>query len=144
MAVYNTDEASHIALSRYFGKNFDRDFRWAQLASNFKILKNMAVNYEFNYLKYSPDPTNSSAYINILGLDYYFTKDIWLRVITQNNTNIDKYYFYCLFGWRFKPPFGALYFIVNTDNFRDISANKKVYSEVAFLKLTYPITFGGR
>lgn len=137
---YNTDEASHAAVAYRIGRNFDRDFQLAELNSSVKIFKKLSVNYELDYLTFTTDTTNESTWLNILGLDYYFTNNIWIRVFAQNNSSLDKYYFYGLFGWRFKPPFGALYLIVNTDNYFDFDSNSRYYSEIVFLKLTYPIS----
>ncbi|MBT6765935.1 MAG: hypothetical protein HOA90_15520, partial [Prolixibacteraceae bacterium] len=47
-------------------------------------------------------------------------------------------YFYGMFAWRFKPPFGALYLIYSHDEFRDVAGFSK--SDNLFLKLTYPIS----
>ena len=141
---YNTDEASNIALSYRIGRNFDRDFQLAEINTNFNLFKKLTVNYELNYLPFTPDTRNASTVINVAGLDYYFTNDLWLRIFVQNNSNIDKYYFYGLFGWRFKPPFGALYLIVNTDNYYDFDRNSNYYSEIVLLKFTYPISIISR
>ena len=49
-------------------------------------------------------------------------------------------YFYGLFGWRFKPPFGALYFIVSSDRYEHFDPEfEEIRSNIAFLKLTYPL-----
>lgn len=137
---YNTDEASHAALTYRFGRNFDRAFQLAEINTSFKVFKKLSVNYELNYLTFSPDTTNASTWLNIIGLEYYFTNNLWVRIFAQHNSSNDKCYFYGLFGWRFKPPFGALYFIVNTDNYLDFDQNTNFYSEVFFVKLTYPIS----
>jgi len=47
---------------------------------------------------------------------------------------------YGLFGWRFKPPFGNLYFIVNHTEYMD-PAGKFQNKYIGYLKLTYPIIF---
>lgn len=137
---YNTDEASHMALAYRFGRNFDRDFQLVEINTSFKIFKKLSVSYELNYLTFSPDNSHASTFLNITGLDYYFTNDLWVRIFAQNNSSNDKYYFYGLFGWRFKPPFGALFLIVNTDNYFDFDRNSSYYSEIVFLKMTYPIS----
>lgn len=137
---YNTDDASFAEISYRFGRNFDRDFQLAELNTTFNILKKLTLNYELKYLTFTPDPTNESTWLNVLGLDYYFTNDLWIRIFTQNNSSTDKLYFYGLFGWRFKPPFGAIFLIVNTDNYFDPDRDSAYYSEILFLKVTYPIS----
>jgi hypothetical protein len=136
---YNTDEASYVATAYRFGKNFDRDFQLAELTTSFNVLKKLTVSYELNYLHFDPDTTGESTWLNVLGLDYYFTNDLWIRVFAQNNSSTDKYYFYGLVGWRFRPPFGAVYLIVNTDNYFDPDRDMSQYAQIVFLKVTYPI-----
>ncbi|TDI69796.1 MAG: hypothetical protein E2O88_04560 [Bacteroidetes bacterium] len=82
--------------------------------------------------------------INVIGLDYFFTNDLWIRIFTQTNSQSDKFYLYGLLGWRFKPPFGAAYLIVNTDQYQNrmngLPISERLRSEIVFLKLTYPIS----
>jgi len=137
---YNTDEASNVSLAYRFGKNFDRDFSLTEFISNFRVLDKLFVNYELNYLEFSPTPNQESTFLNILGFDYYFTNDLWIRIFSQNNSSTDKFYFYGLFGWRFKPPFGAVYLIVNTDNYYDFEQGSNYFSKIFFIKFTYPIS----
>ena len=138
---YNTDEWSFAKIGYTFGHNFDRDFQLFNAAFQVRLFKNMSVSYDLNILKYNPDPYDNSTFINVLSLDYFFTKDLWIRVFTQNNSSINKYYFYGLFGWRFKPPFGAVYLIVSADQYDETEPEiTELQSNILFLKLTYPIT----
>ena len=138
---YNTDEWSNAKVGYTFGHNFDRDFQLWNAAFQVRLFKNLSISYDLNVLKYMPDPSNSSTFINVLALDYFFTKDLWIRIFTQNNSSINKYYFYGLFGWRFKPPFGAAYLIVSADNYDEYEPEyTEISSNIIFLKLTYPIT----
>jgi len=79
---------------------------------------------------------NSSAFINILTVDYNFTRDLWIRLLAQNNTKEVRIYYYGLFGWRFKPPFGSLYIIYNSDRFRMIPEESKLDSKILYLKFS--------
>lgn len=138
---YNTDEWSNASAGYTFGHNFDRDFQLWNAAFQVRLFKDMSISYDLNVLKYSPDPSNSNTFINVLALDYFFTKDLWIRIFTQNNSSINKYYFYGLFGWRFKPPFGAVYLIVSADKYDEYEPETtEINSNIVFLKLTYPIT----
>ena len=139
---FNTDEASFGSLSYQYGRNFDRDFQLWQAKLRLQVLKRLTLNYELTILNFEPDSTAASTTINVLGADYFFTKDLWIRVFTQNNTASDKFYFYGLFGWRFKPPFGALYFIVSSDRYEEQTLPmppEQIRSKVVFLKFTYPL-----
>ncbi|MFY0652696.1 MAG: carbohydrate binding family 9 domain-containing protein [Cyclobacteriaceae bacterium] len=137
---YNTDEASSVSLSYRDGVNFDRDFRLWEFESRFQLFKKLTVTYQLKRLSYSPDPGINSTTINVAGLDYFFTKDLWVRAFIQGNSRNDRFYFYGLFGWRFKPPFGAFYLILNNDNFYNFDREMNMNSEIVFLKLTYPLT----
>lgn len=141
---YRTDESSNAAVAYRRGVNFDRNFDLLELSTRFQLFKKLSVSYEFDYLNFSPDPGGQSTILNVLGLDYYFTRDLWMRVFTQHNTSNDKIYLYGLFGWRFKPPFGALYLIVNSDNYYDFDRQSDLHSDIIFLKLTYPLSLVGK
>lgn len=138
---YNTDEWSSASVAYNRGVNFDRDFDWFQADARVKLFKKLSLTYSLNLLKYYPDPTSSSTIINIVSIDYNFTNDLWIRVFAQNNTSNDKIYFYGMFGWRFQPPFGALYLIYNSDNFDDPVLGTRSNNDVIFLKASYRIGF---
>ncbi len=138
---YNTDEATFVKFGYQAGHNFDRDFQLWLASFKVQLFKKLTLSYEFNKLNYSPDPTKRSATINVLGADFFFNKDLWIRLFAQNNTVSDKYYLYGLFGWRFKPPFGAVYLIVSADRFvEEFPEPTNIRSDIIFLKVTYPIS----
>lgn len=91
-----------------------------------------------NILQFSPDTDRSSTFINVVTVNYNFTKDLWLKFFTQNNTKNENGYVYGLMGWRFKPPFGALYLIYSHDKYDDNIGIPD--SNNLFVKLTYPIS----
>ncbi len=138
---YNTDEWTSASVAYNRGVNFDRDFDWFQADARVKLFKKLSLTYSLNLLKYYPDPTSSSTLINIVSIDYNFTNDLWIRVFAQNNTSNDMIYFYGMFGWRFQPPFGALYLIYNSDNFDDPVLGTRSNNDVIFLKASYRIGF---
>ncbi|KPK84693.1 MAG: hypothetical protein AMS27_09225 [Bacteroides sp. SM23_62_1] len=103
------------------------------------------MEYSLDILRYNPDTTSSSTIINVASVIYYFTNDLWVRMFAQNNTSLDRFYFYGLFGWRFKPPFGALYLIYTTDEWIQVlpgAEDNKRHTRIFFFKLTYPILIG--
>ena len=118
-----------------------------------KLFQNLSLSYSGNYLKFNPDDDNNSTFINVVSANYNFTKDLWLKVFAQSSTkktlnyynNIfyrPKYnndiYFYGLVGWRFKPPFGALYLIYSHDQYGEDAGLPN--TDNFFVKLTYPIS----
>jgi hypothetical protein len=135
---YNTEEWSHATVSFTSGKNFDRKFTLLTSGTQIKMLKNLSLAYSLNVLNFKPDPENSSTLINVLTVNYNFTKDLWIKMFAQNSTAVDLFYFYGMFGWRFKPPFGALYLIYSHDETRQ-TGNCNL-TDSFFLKLTYPIS----
>jgi hypothetical protein len=138
---YNTDEWSMGKLNYWGGRNFDRDFHLFKGMTRVKITKKMALEYSFYYLTYYPDPTNESTFINILSASYNFTRDLWVQVFAQNNTAIDRIYFYGKFGWRFKPPFGAVFLVYTHDEMLMPSETDMMGEDILYLKITYPIVF---
>lgn len=136
---YNTDEWSSAEASYTWGRNFDRDLLLISGRGRMKFSKKLTLEYNANYLKFSPDTTDQSVFINILSLNYNFTKDLWVKVFAQNNSSENRYYIYGLFGWRFKPPFGAAYIIYTRNEMKLVPDNAYQNSNILFLKLTYPI-----
>jgi hypothetical protein len=134
---YNTEEWSHIQTEFSTGRNFDRDFYLYSGGFRVKPIQNLSLEYSSSYLRFVPDPGSNSTLINILTANYNFTSDLWVKLFAQNNTDNKRIYLYGLFGWRFKPPFGALYLIYAHDNY--LSDESPVNFDSFFLKLTLPI-----
>ena len=134
---YNTEEWSHVQTGFSTGRNFDRDFYLYSGSFRVKPIKNLSLEYSTSYLHFVPDPDSSSTFINALTANYNFTNDLWIKLFAQNSTNNDRIYIYGLFGWRFKPPFGALYLIYSHDS--NVLAERPVRLDSFFLKLTLPI-----
>lgn len=136
---YNTAEWSHAAISYSFGHNFDRDFRRFSLSGRMKITEKFSAQYSGDLIRFTPDSANNSTLINVVSLNYNFTRDMWLRVFAQSSTHNNKVYFYGMAGWRFRPPFGALYLIYSHDQEAAIMG-APTRADALFLKLTLPIT----
>ncbi len=134
---YNTDEWSSAFVNYSWGRNYDRDFYLITGGAKVRPVEQLSVSYSFNKLKFSPDPDHNSTFINILTLDFNFTRDLWIRLLVQNNTRDERFYYYGLFGWRFKPPFGALYLIYTSDRYVSPLVEKEEKSDILFLKLSY-------
>jgi hypothetical protein len=136
---YNTDEWASAETEITWGKNYDRDFTLLEANMRTRLSDNLAIEYELNKLDYDPDPEDDSTIINILTLDYNFTRDLWIRILAQNNSGEDEIYFYGLFGWRFQPPFGALYLIYTADEKELPHPNYNEKNKIFYLKFSYQI-----
>jgi hypothetical protein len=136
---YNTAEWSHAKMGYSFGHNFDRDFQRFSLGGRAKITEKMAVEYGGDYIKFTPDDEQLSTLINVLSLNYNFTKDLWIKLFAQNSTASSKVYFYGMAGWRFKPPFGAVYLIYSHDQEAELMGDL-ARADAVFLKFTLPIS----
>jgi hypothetical protein len=135
---YNTAEWSHAMAEYSFGHNFDRDFQRFSLGGRMKVTEKMALEYSGDLIKFTPDEENQSTFINIFSVDYNFTKDLWVKLFVQNSTSTSKFYIYGLAGWRFKPPFGALYLIYSHDQEAELMGDL-LHADALFLKFTLPI-----
>jgi hypothetical protein len=135
---YNTDEWNHAMISYSSGRNFDRDMTLWSGGGRIKLFEKLSLSYSANLLSFEPDPNKNSTLINVLTTSYNFTNNLWLKLFAQNSSVNDRIYFYGLFGWRFKPPFGALYLIYSHDEFKDNGSFPK--SDNIFLKLTFPLS----
>ena len=138
---YNTEEWASAEVAYEFGNNFDADFKYIQAKLRFNPFDKMAFEYSFEKLNFEPDVELESTIINILSINYNFTPDLWIKLFTQNNTAVNRLYFYGLIGWRFQPPFSALYLIYTFDEFKEFEITRKLNSRILFLKLSYQIDF---
>jgi len=134
---YNKDEWASIEFDHEWGRNEDRAFKLYEFAVQQRLIENLAVKYSLANLEFSPDPGKKSTILHIGTIDYNFSRDLWLRVLSQTDRQEDRLYFYGLFGWRFFPPFSAIYLIYTTDQFDDFDYDTKVKNEILFLKLSY-------
>jgi len=138
---YNTDEWSSAEIEYQQGINFNRDFTLVSFEAKSKLSKKLIIDYEGNHLKFVTDSNTTTKWINILSLNYYFTRNTWIRIFAQNNTGDDHVYVYGFMAWRFKPPFGAVYLIYSMDDMLYIPGEKNYLEQILFLKLTYPLNF---
>jgi hypothetical protein len=136
---YNTAEWSHASISYSFGHNFDRDFQRLSFGGRMKLSEKLAAEYSGDLIKFVPDLESQSTFINVLSLNYNFTKDLWIKVFAQNSTSTSKIYFYGMTGWRFRPPFGAIYLIYSHDQEAELMG-ELARADAIFLKLTLPLT----
>lgn len=134
---YNTEEWSNARLGFTQGRNFDSEFTLISGSGQIKLFQNLSLSYTAQFLDFYPDPEDRSTFINILTTNYNFSKDLWVKLFAQSSRVNEKAYFYGMFGWRFKPPFGALYLIYSRDQFM-LNEDYLKYDNM-FIKLTYPI-----
>ena len=105
---YNTREWQSAILRYEFGKNFDSDYYLFGGGFNFKLTKNLSIEYDLNRLKKDPDPEGATTWIHVLRANNYFTKDLFLKFFFQTNSAIDKQNIQVVFVYRFQPPFGTI------------------------------------
>ena len=135
---YNTAEWSYAELGYSFGHNFDREFQRLSLEGRVKLTEKMSLAYSGDLIKFTPDIEENSTVINVLTVNYNFTNNLWVKLFAQNSTSSSKVYFYGLAGWRFRPPFGAIYLIYSHDQEAELMGDL-AYADALFLKITLPI-----
>jgi hypothetical protein len=136
---YNTEAYNSARVMFRTGRSFGSDYYSFEAGMQLKVLDRLAFELKPRFIKFTPETISyRTAFINSLSVTYNFTNDLWVKLICQNNTSNDKIYIYGLFGWRFKPPFGNLYFIVNHIEYLDLNGEFQ-NKYIGFLKLTYPI-----
>ncbi len=140
---YNTEEWASKSFSYSTGRNFYDDFKLYSGELNFKLSKNLSVEYSLKRLNFYPDFEKRTTFINILVLNYQFTPDLYIRVFTQNNTVNDRYYIYSIFGYRFKPPFSAFYLVFTNNEFEQQTIPKPTTqtNRIIFLKFSHSFDF---
>jgi hypothetical protein len=141
---YNMQNWYSYSLAYLTGRNYDRDIRQWAASSRFKLNQGLSLEYRFNHLRFNPDPTDKGTVLNILSADYNFTPDLWFRLFMQHRSRNDRFYLYGLLGWRFAPPFGALYIAYTGDRFDQMdefdSVLRRENNRTFFMKLSLPLT----
>jgi len=136
---YNTEAYNSARIIFRKGRSFGSDYYSVEAGLQFKAFERLALELKPKYISFNPETsTYKTTFINSLSATYNFSNDLWVKLIIQNNTSIEKIYVYGLLGWRFKPPFGNLYFIVNHTEYLDpVGQFQNKY--IGYLKLTWPI-----
>ncbi|HLA41131.1 MAG TPA: DUF5916 domain-containing protein [Candidatus Glassbacteria bacterium] len=141
--VWNPQKPNNMNFLHVWGRNFDRDYYSFRLRGNFKPRSDITLGLEHTRLRFSPDSTAQGTELYDLNCDYNLTPDLWFRLVSQYNTRNDRVYIYGLFGWRFSPPFGALYLAYTGDRFDMLDSLSQPLERrkerAFFLKLTLPM-----
>ncbi len=132
---YNTREWESIELKYEFGKSFDLDYKIIGAEFNYKVLKNLSLEYELNRLALNPDPENESTWIHVFRLTNYFNKDLYLKLFYQTNSAITKNSIQALFVYRFQPPFGTIQLAYQRGNSE--RGLRSEQNNTVFVKLSY-------
>ena len=105
---YNTREWQSARVSYAFGRNFGLDFDLVEGSLNYKLTRDLSLEYGLSRLIFDPDPEEESTWIHSLRATHHFTKDLFLKFFGQVNSAIDKASVQLLFVYRFRPPFGLI------------------------------------
>ena len=108
---YDNRAGRSAEISYGFGRNFESDLRQLEAQVNFKFTDAWNASYSLERLWLDPepeDPDDRSTAIHVLRSNYYFNKDLYLKLFYQTHTAIDKQNVQAVVVWRFLPPFGSL------------------------------------
>ncbi len=108
MLGYNTREWQSVSVAYAFGRNFDLDFDLVRGAVNYRLVRDLSLEYGLTRLAFNPDPDGDSTWIHSVRTTYNFTSDLFLKLYYQVNSAIDKMSVQALFVYRFQPPFGLI------------------------------------
>ncbi len=141
--AYNEEQWNQIKFVYQRGRNFDRDLVNWFIRPRLKLSDKLTLDYKLQVVRFSPD-NSADKVLNVLTSDYNFTNDIYLRMFAQHNSRNNRVYLYGLFGWRFKPPFGALYVAYTADRYDSRDGGSMLPPErkeegTFFVKLTIPL-----
>ena len=125
------------------GYNFDNDLTLYGATVEWPFGDRWRFSYDLTRLELEPDLENESTTIQVLEVLYSFNPDLYLKLFVQTNTAIDKENVQAQWVWRFKPPFGAVYLILSSDQYDEYdmipSQTNEINSNIIFLKATYPL-----
>jgi len=107
---YNTREWQSASVAYAFGRNFGLNFDLVRGTVNYRLARDLSLEYGLTRLVFDPDPDGDSTWIHSLRTTYNFTSDLFLKLYYQVNSAIDKMSIQALFVYRFQPPFGLIQF----------------------------------
>jgi hypothetical protein len=105
---YNTRAYESVSAGFDFGRNFDSDFRLWSATARHKVTPQLSAEYSLQRLELDPDPEEQSTWIHVVRANQFFTKDLFLRLLFQTNSVIDRNNVQAVFVYRYRPPFGTI------------------------------------
>jgi hypothetical protein len=105
---YDNREGRSFEIAVSQGENFGDDLWLYEAEVTFKISYASNLGYEMTYLDLEPDLEDRSTWITVFRTTYYFTTDLYTKLLFQTNSDIDKENIQLLTVWRIFPPFGSL------------------------------------
>lgn len=108
---YDNRAGRSAQISFGFGREENSDLRLFGTHATFKITDAWNASYGLTRLWLDPepeDPDDRSTVIHVLRSNYYFNKDLYLKLFYQIHTAIKKENVQAVVVWRFLPPFGSL------------------------------------
>lgn len=108
---YDNRAGRSAEFSYGFGSNYDSDLQLLGAEVSYKIASAWTASYDLTRLWLNPepeDPEDRSTWIHVLRSDFYFNKDLYLKLFYQTHSAIDKQNTQVVLVWRFLPPFGSL------------------------------------
>lgn len=137
---YKTEEWASTQISCSWGSIYESDLSLVEATVNRVLIPRLTAAYTFIHLDLDPDPDLESSTIHIFRLEYAFTPDLYWRVFGQTNSGNRRLYLYSLFGWRYNPPFSAVYITYTRDRFEGAHWPYEIESHpILFLKISHQI-----
>ncbi len=137
---YNTEAYDRIICRSQYGRSFGSHIKLIEAEARIKLLNKWALEFKPRYIAFEPQTTKyKDAVVYGISNTYNFSNDLWVKLINQYNSATDKVYVYGLAGWRFKPPFGNLFFVITHNEQREMAGFTNNY--VSYIKFTYPLSF---
>jgi len=132
---YNTREWQSASVTYGFGRNFGLNFDLVRGTINYKLVRDLSLEYGLTRLVFNPDPDGDSTWIHSIRTTYNFTNDLFLKLYYQVNSAIDKMSIQALFVYRFQPPFGLIQFAYQRGSTVFGVAGKRI--DTLFMKIAY-------
>ena len=96
---YNTREYNSFDGGYIVGWNFDSDLRSVNFAFRRKLTSELSSEYRLNRVWLKPDPQQKGTAIHIVRSQYYFRRDLFVRLFFQTNSVIDRRNVEAVFVW---------------------------------------------
>jgi hypothetical protein len=108
---YDNRAGRSAELSYGVGRNYDSDMKLLGGEISYKLTSGWTASYNVTRLWLDPepvDPEDRSTWIHVVRSDFYFNKDLYLKLFYQANSGVGRENIQAVIVWRFLPPFGSL------------------------------------
>jgi len=133
--LFDPEKWKFAVLSFTLGQNFGERFTLLGIKKNLRISRDITVEYELARFYRGHRGPEMNEFIQVIRVNYYFTKDFLIKLFIQSNTIIDKFNIEALVTYWFLPPSGFIQLVGQVGRGR--FGEKGTQGNTLFFKINY-------